>query len=155
MDRFTLSFDSLKAWCQRQNYEFSENAELGQLAIHYQLLGQRTPVMVLPEPARGMVMFVMRQPFVVATERQAAMLEAVNHLNASTYMGAWSLNRERGEVFFRVTVPALDIAYTDAGVLHVARVAVGTSERAAPALRAIALENADPIPTIVAITDQR
>ncbi len=151
-DRFTLSFETLKAWCQRQNYEFSENVELGQLAVHYQLLGQRAPLMILPQPARGMVMFLMRQPYIVPPERRPAMLEAVNQLNASVFMGAWALNRDSGELLFRATVPALDNAYSDAGVLHVARVVVGTSERAAPALRAVALEGADPIQAIATVT---
>ena len=135
MDRFVLSFETLKAWCQRQQYEFSENAELGQLAIHYQLLGEPVPLMVLPQLARGLVLFVMRQPFVVPAERRIAVLEGAGLLNASSFMGASAINRDTGELFFRVSIAALDIGYTDAGMLHVARIVVGTSEKAAPALR--------------------
>jgi hypothetical protein len=142
--RFVLSFDTLKAWAQRQKYEFSENPQLGQLAIHYALLGQPSPLLVLPEPARGMVMFVMKQPFTVPPERRAAVVEAAAMLNSTSFMGAWVLNPNTGDLVFRVTVAALDIGYTDAGVLHVARVVVGTSERAAPALKAVALDGVAP-----------
>jgi hypothetical protein len=66
-------------------------------------------------------------------------------------MGAWALNREFGELYFRVTLPVVDIQYTDAGVLYAAQVVLGTSEKAAPALRAIALDGAEPIKTISAV----
>jgi hypothetical protein len=144
MIRFTLDFDSLKAWCGRQQYDFRENPELGQLAILYALLGEPAPLLILPQPARGMVMFVMRQPFAVPAERRAALLEAVTLLNSTSFMGAWIVNRQTGELYFRVTVPALDTEYSDEGLVHVARVVVGTSEKAAAGLRAVALEGAAP-----------
>jgi len=148
---FVLSFESLREWCQRQGYEFAENVELGQLAIHHQLLGEPAPLMILPQPPRGMVMFVMRQPFVVPEDRRAAMVEAAGLLNSMTVMGAWVQNPENREVYFRVTVPALDIQYTDAGVLHVARIVVSTSERAAAALQSVALHGAEPAAAIAAL----
>ncbi len=151
VERFVLSFDMLKAWCVRQKYTFSENEKAGQLAVHYQLLGQPAPLMILPEPSRGMVVFAMKQPFTVPAERRAAIVDAASILDATSFMGAWVLNRDSGELIFRVTVPALDIGYTDTGVLHVARVVVGTAERAAPALRAIALEGADPANVVSAL----
>jgi len=150
-DRFVLSFETLKAWCQRQSYQFSENVELGQLAIHYQLLGHPAPLVVLPQVQRGMVMLVMKQPFSVPVDRRDAISDAANRLNATLLMGAWALNRDTGELFFRATVPALDVGYTDQGLLHVARIVVGTSERAATAMRAVALEAADPEKAISAI----
>jgi len=62
---FVLSFENLKAWCGRQHYEIGENAELGQLAIHYTLLGQRAPLLIMPHDSRGMIMFAMKQPYAV------------------------------------------------------------------------------------------
>lgn len=150
-ERFLLSFENVKAWCQRNKYEFSENAELGQLAIHYLLLAERAPLMIIPHTNRGMVMFVMKQPFTVPAERRAAITDAAGILNAIQLMGAWALNRDTGELFFRVTLPALDTGYTDQVLLHVSRIVVGTSEMAAAALRSIALEGAEPVKTIAAI----
>jgi hypothetical protein len=147
---FVLSFENLKAWCVRQSYQFSENAQLQQLAIHYQLLGQPAPLMVIPQLDRGMLMFVMAQPFKVPEERRLDVMRAAALLNAQTFMGAWVINTQTGELFFRVTIPALDTQYSDQVVLHVARVAVGTSEKVAPALKAIALDGADPVSSLQA-----
>ena len=72
-------------------------------------------------------------------------------LNSTSLMGAWTANRETGEIFFRVTVVALDIGYTDHGLLHAARVVVGTSEKAAPPLRSVALDGAEPSKAISAL----
>src|SRR5258706_7386283 len=110
---FVLSFDTLKAWCERQQYQFSENAQLGQLAIHYQLFGQPAPLLVLPQKDRGMVMLVMKQPFAVPAERRPDVARATVLLNATTFMGAWVVNSQTGELFFRVSVPALDTQYSD------------------------------------------
>lgn len=150
--RFVLSFENVKAWCARQGYEFRANDEAGQLAINYQLLGQQAPLLFLPQPSRGMVMLVMRQPFAVSPERRAAVLDACARLNVTSFMGAWVLNQETGELFFRITIPALDIAYTDQALVHCARIVVGTSEKAAPAFKSIALDGADPAKAISAIT---
>lgn len=147
-DLFVLSFETLKAWCERQGYQFSENPQLKQLAIHYQLLGQPSPVMILPQPERGMVMFVMKQPFAVPAERRQAVIMSCARLNATTYMGAWVVNSETGELFFRCSVPALDTQYSDQSMLHVARIVVGTSEKVAPALKAVALDGADPLQSL-------
>jgi len=149
--RFVLSYENLKAWCERQKYEYRANDELGQLAVNYALLGQPSPLMILPHLSRGMVMLAMRQPYEVPADRRAAIVEATAILNSTSLMGAWTVNRETGEVFFRVTVAALDIGYTDQGLLHVARVVVGTSEKAAPALRSVALDGADPSKAISAL----
>jgi len=43
------------------------------------------------------------------------------------------------------------IGYTDQGVLQISRIVVGTSELAAPALRSIALDGAEPVKAISAI----
>jgi hypothetical protein len=91
-----------------------------------------------------MVLFAMEMPFRAPPERHAALFEAIALLNANAYMGAWVLNTETGELFFRVTVPSLDTQYSDSGLLHVARVVVGTCERVAAGLRGVALEGAAP-----------
>ena len=148
VSRFVLSYENLKAWCDRQSYEYRANDEVGQIAINYALLGQPSPLMVLPHLSRGMVMFAMRQPYSVPADRRPAILEATSMLNSTSLMGAWTANRETGEIFFRVTVVALDVGYTDQGLLHAARVVVGTSEKAAPPLRAVALDGAEPTKAI-------
>jgi hypothetical protein len=149
--RFTLSFENLKTLCQRNKIAFSEDSKRGHLALHQTLLGQAAPIMLLPQLNPNMLVIVMRQPYDVPPDRQAAIAEAAALLNAASPMGTWALNREFGELYFRVTLPVVDIQYTDAGVLFVARLVFSTSERAAPALRAIALDGADPDKTISSV----
>lgn len=150
--RFALTYDQLKAWCARQGYRVRANDQAGQIAIEYALLGQNAPLLLLPLVERGMVMLVMRLPFMVPASRVDAMVDACNRLNVTSFMGAWALNRTTGELFFRATVPSLDNAYSDAGFLHAARVVVGTAERAAPALKTIALDGAAPDVALAALT---
>jgi hypothetical protein len=149
--RFTLSFENLKAWCLRNQYSFSEDAKRGHLALPHQLLGQPTPIMLLPQRNGNSLAIVMRQPYEVPQARYAAIIEAITLLHANAVMGTWVLNREFGELYFRVTLPVSDIQYTDAGVLYTAQVVLRTSEEAGQALRAIALDGAEPIKTMSAV----
>lgn len=150
---FALSFDAVRAWCERQKYTFRANAESQQLAIDYAILGQPAPLMVMPHFQRGMLMFLMRLPFPVPADKQAVALDAAARLNATILMGAWIVNRETGELLFRVTIPALDTQYSDDSLLHVARVCVGSAEKAAPILRSIILDGADPATAIAALAN--
>ncbi len=148
--RFSLTFEHLVAWCDRQQYTYRSNVELRQLAIDYTILGQPAPLLLLPQPDRGMLMLLVRLPVVVPAGRRMALIDATSQLNGTSYMGTWVVNRDTGEVLFRVTLPALDNAYSDAGLLHAARVVVGTVERLAATLKAIAVDGADPTAALAA-----
>ncbi len=150
---FALSFDALRGWCERQKYTFRANAEQQQLAIDYTILGQPAPLLVIPHFPRGMLMFLMRMPFTVPVDKVEAALDAAARINSTILMGAWVVNRETGEVLFRVTIPALDTQYSDDSLLHSARVCVGSAERAAPVLRSIILDGADAAPAIAALAN--
>jgi len=152
-DRFELDGASLEAWCDRQGYTYQ--AADGQLIVEYAVLGLPAPLVVLPQLDRGMVMLLMRQPYAVPAARFVAVTQAATTLNARSFMGAWVLNDEKAELYFRVTLVALDTRYSDDSLLHAARVVVGTSELAAPALRAIALDGAEPGPTLAAFQPGR
>ena len=141
--RFVLSFQSLVSWCERHEYEFQANDELEQIAIRYGLMETSTPLMIIPQWDSGMVVFAMRQPYQVPEDRVAAILAATNRLNSMSFMGAWSVNIDSRELFFRVAIPVQEIQYTDNGVLAVARAVVGNSETATPTLHAIAIEGTD------------
>lgn len=152
-NHFELDGASLEAWCDRQGYMY--RAVNGQVIVEYAVLGLPAPLIFLPQLDRGMVMLVMRQPYAVPAARFVAVTQAANTLNASSFMGAWVLNDEKAELYFRVTVAALDTRYTDESLLHVARVVVGSSEVAAPVLRAIALDGAEPGAAIAAFQRDR
>jgi hypothetical protein len=125
---FVLSFDNLKSFCDRQRFTFKINEELGQLAVLYRILGQDAPIIIIPRPERGMLTLAVVLPFAVPLARYPFVVEALARLNAAAYMGTWVLNFDKGEIYFRVTLPALDNLYTDEGLFLAARVVVSTSE---------------------------
>ncbi len=140
-ERFELTFANLKAWCVRNDYDHQANEELEQIALIYRLMDKLTPLMLIPQP--GIVVFAMRQPYQIPPDRVAAVLQATNRLNALSFLGAWSVNEESRELFFRVAAIVDSIHYTDSSVLALAQAAVGNSEKAMSTLHAIAIENAD------------
>jgi hypothetical protein len=83
-------------------------------------------------------------PFVVKTDRFDAITTALSTLNVRSYMGAWILNPERGEVYFRVTLPTLETEFTDDALRFVARVVLSSAEAMAQPLYSIALDEANP-----------
>jgi hypothetical protein len=141
--RFVLTFASLVDWCEHNEYEFQANDEREQIAIRYGLMEKSTPLMIIPQWENGVVVFAMRQPYQVPTDRVDALLTATNRLNSMSFMGAWSMNADTRELFFRAALPVENIHYTHDGVLAVARAVVGHSEAATPTLHAIAMEGAD------------
>ncbi len=59
-------------------------------------------------------------------------------------MGTWVLNTDKSEVYFRVTLPALDNEWTDDSLLFAARVVVSTAEQFAADLLRIASDSPTP-----------
>lgn len=138
MAKLTLTYENIQAWCDRQGFKYLTNPQAGQLAVLYRILEHDAPLQILPYPDRGMVTFAMSLPFAVPAERYPFVKEALTQLNSRSYMGAWVLNPDKGEIYFRVTLPALDNEYSDQGLFFACRVVVSSSEGAAPALFRIA-----------------
>lgn len=138
MAGYLLNYQNLKAFCERQQFRFLQNEERGQLAVVYPLLEHEALLQILPFLDRNMVTLAMTLPFVVPPSQFALMSEALTQLNARTYMGTWVLNSDKGEVYFRVTLPALDNEWTDDAVLFAARIVVSTAEEFAAALFRVA-----------------
>ncbi len=138
MAGYLLNYQNLKAFCERQQFRFLQNEERGQLAVVYPLLEHEALLQILPFLDRNMVTLAMTLPFVVPASKFALVSEALTKLNARTYMGTWVLNSDKGEVYFRVTLPALDNEWTDDSVLFAARIVVSTAEEFAAALFRIA-----------------
>ncbi len=138
MASYLLNYQNLKAFCERQNFRFLQNDERGQLAVVYPILGKDALLQLLPFSDRNMVTLAMAMPFLVPSTRFQAVSDALTRLNARTYMGTWVLNIDKAEVYFRVTLPALDNLWTDDSVLFAARMVVSTAEQFAGDLLRIA-----------------
>jgi hypothetical protein len=102
------------------------------------------PLLFIPRPERDMLTVAITLPFVAPPERFPVLTVALATLNVRSYMGAWILNPERGEVYFRVTLPTLETDFSDDALRFVARVVLSSAEAMAQPLFAIAHEGASP-----------
>ena len=73
----------------------------------------------------------------VPPARRAELARACNLLNARTFLGAWVLNMEAGELYFRHTVLTAGVLFEDAGVRALLQVVVGTVELHVDRLQAV------------------
>jgi len=144
MGSFSLSYNTVKAWAERLRLPFRANDEAGQIAVRCRLLDSDVPLLFIPRPERDMLTVAITLPFVAPTERFAPLSTALATLNVRSYMGAWILNPERGEVYFRVTLPTLETGFSDDALRFVARVVLSSAEAMAQPLFAISHEGASP-----------
>jgi hypothetical protein len=91
-----------------------------------------------------MYMFALALPFAVPPQRAEAVALSTALLNSQTLMGAWVLNTDKGEAFFRVTQPTLGLQLTDETLGFLLRVVASTVEQFAAALYRVAQEGAAP-----------
>ena len=144
MSSFALSYTSVKAWAERLRLPFRASEEAGQIAVRCRLLDSDVPLLFIPRPERDMLTVAITLPFVVKSERFAAVTTALSTLNVRSYMGAWILNPERGEVYFRITLPANEVEYGDEALRFVASIVVSSADAMAKALFAVAQQGAPP-----------
>ncbi|MEZ4315933.1 MAG: YbjN domain-containing protein [Myxococcota bacterium] len=124
---YTLDYDTLCGFCERQGLTFFTNEELQQLAIP----SPERPgwaVRIVPRPDRGMVTLAYPLPGRIPGDRLDDLVVAANLLNARTFLGAWVVNHEAAEMYFRQTVLTQGVAYTDASVRELVQLVVGTAE---------------------------
>lgn len=143
MELFALTLDGMKAWCERKKLRYMVNEQLGQLAIP-RPVDPPQAIRVIPRPERGMMTFAVPLPFAVPKDRHVAMDQALALVNSASYMGAWVLNHQRDEAYFRVTVPTRGVGYEDGAVEYLLQIVIGSVDRITPGLRAVALEGAPP-----------
>ncbi len=142
MGSFSLSYNTVKAWAERLRLPFRANDEAAQIAVRCRLLDSDVPLLFIPRPERDMLTVAITLPFVAPTERYPALTTALATLNVRSYMGAWILNPERGEVYFRVTLPTVETTFSDEALRFVARVVLSSAEAMAQPLFAISHEGA-------------
>lgn len=142
MSGFVLNYANIKSWAERLGLGFRYSDEAGQIAVMCRLLDVDVPLVFIPRLERGMLTMAVTLPFLVPADRFVIVGEALALLNARSYMGAWILNMDKGEIYFRITVPALDVSYSDQALRFVAGVVASSAEAMAGALRAIACQGA-------------
>lgn len=143
MDGFVLTLDAFRAWCDRNSVQYLYNEKLGQIGIP-RPNDPNNLLRVIPRPNRGMLTFAYALPVAVPQEAYDRVRTAAMLSNSATFMGAWVLNHGKGELYFRVSVPVANVAYTDASVRYLLQVVIGTVEATSDKMKAVALEGADP-----------
>ena len=128
MSGFVLNYANIKSWAERLGLGFRYSDEAGQIAVMCRLLDVDVPLVFIPRLERGMLTMAVTLPFLVPADRFVVVGEALALLNARSYMGAWILNGDKGEIYFRVTVPALDVSYSDQALRFVAGVVASSAE---------------------------
>jgi hypothetical protein len=142
MSGFVLNYANIKGWAERLGLGFRYSDEAGQIAVVCRLLDIDTPLVFIPRPERGMLTMAVTLPFQVPSERFPVVGEALTLLNARSFMGAWILNMDKGEIYFRITVPALDVSYSDQALRFVAGVVASSAEAMVGVLHAVACQGA-------------
>jgi hypothetical protein len=59
-------------------------------------------------------------------------------------MGAWILNSDKGEIYFRITLPAMELEYSDETLRFFASLVVSSAEAMAKLLYTVAHKGASP-----------
>ncbi len=143
MAGFVLNYANVKSWAEQVfGKQFRYNDEAAQLALPHTLLEAQAWLVFIPRPERGMMTMALTLPFGVPEERFAEVGEALTLLNARSYIGAWVLNMDTGQISYRITVPALDVSYTDQALRFVASIVTSSAETMARPLQAVACEGA-------------
>lgn len=140
-DAYPLDLAAVRGFCERNGVPYVVNDELGQLAIPRPDRPQWA-VRVVPRPERGMLTVAYPLPGRIPEERIPALQAAAGLLNARTYMGAWVLNTDTGELYFRVTTLTDHVLYDDESLKQLLQVVIGTVERMVPKLDRV-LKGAD------------
>jgi hypothetical protein len=146
--RFQLTYGNLKSWATRLEARLGVpcrySDEVQQLAVRAWVMDTAVALVLIPRPERGMLTLAVTLPFAVPSERHAAISESLTILNARSFMGAWILNTEKAEIYFRITVPAKDLEYSDETLHFVASLVESSAEAMAKPLYAVAHQGATP-----------
>ena len=126
-NRYPLDYDALKDFCERQGLAIFVNEELKQLAIP---LPDRDgfALRLVPRTDRGMLTVAFPLPGTIPEDRLEELARAANLLNSRTFLGAWVVNAESQEMYFRQTVHTEGVLYTDHAVRELLQTVIGTAD---------------------------
>ena len=122
---FKLSLKTLKTFCDRNEIQYLENEQLGQIGIPTPL-GQGIMIRVIPQEERNMVTLALPIPLQVPPNLIQEVARATSLANSGLFMGAWVLNHAKGELYFRISLPVQGVSFNDEALLFSLNVIVGT-----------------------------
>jgi hypothetical protein len=122
---FTLDLDSFVDYCERNAIGYVVNEALGQVALP-RPDAEGWALRFVPRPERGLATVAFPFPGRIPRERVAEMARGANLLNARTYLGAWVVNLEARELYFRQSVGTVGVQFDDRGLRELLQVVVGS-----------------------------
>lgn len=125
---YALDLAAVRAFCDRNGVPYVTNDELGQIAIP-RPDRPAWAVRIVPRPERGMLTVAYPLPGRIPADRVPALQAAAGLLNARTFMGAWVLNTDSGELYFRYTMLTDHVLYDDESLRLTIQVVIGSVER--------------------------
>jgi hypothetical protein len=131
-----LDYDGIQAFCERTGLAHLKNPELQQVAIP-RPMREGFAVRVVPRPERNMCTFAYPLPIQLPLDRLDAFEAAANRMNGRTFLGAWVVNRDTREIYFRQTVFLKGATHTDESVEEILKLVVGTVEIMLPKLNEV------------------
>ena len=137
MEAAAVGLDAVKQWCTANEFAYQEGANEHQILI-VQDPQHDVPIHVLGFEDRELLTFAMFLPIVIPELRLDAVRLATSALNSDTFLGAWALKPETGEVFFRVTLPTLGFSMGEGALDFLFGILLGTVSSSADGLHQVA-----------------
>lgn len=137
MEPYALDLEAVRSFCDRSGIAHHVDESLGQIAIP-RASDPAWALRIVPRPERGMLTVAYPLPGRMPPERLPAIVEAVGLLNSRTFMGAWVLNGDSGELYFRQTVLTEGAWFDDRALGQLLRLVALTVEQAVGRLDRVA-----------------
>ncbi len=132
-----VGLDAVKQWCTANEFSYQEGASEHQIMI-VQDPKHEVPIHVVGFDDRDLLTFAMFLPMIIPELRLNSVRLAISALNSDTFLGAWALKPETGEVFFRVTLPTLGFSMGEGALDFLFGILVGTVSSSADGLHQVA-----------------
>ncbi len=136
MGDVAIGLDAVKQWCTARGFAYRSNGEHQILIV--QDPEKEVPIHVVGFEDRDLLTFAMFLPMTIPEEQMDSVRLAISALNSDTFLGAWALKPETGEVFFRVTLPTLGFSMGEGSLDFMVGILVGTVSSAADGLHQVA-----------------
>lgn len=124
---FPLDLEAFVGFCERNAIAYVVNDALQQVSVP-RPESDGWALRFIPRPERGMATIAYPLPGQIPPDRLAELARAANLLNARTYLGAWVVNDEAAELYFRQSVGTEGVLFDDHGVRQLLQTVIGSVE---------------------------
>lgn len=124
---FPLDLEAFVGFCERNAISYVVNDALQQVSVP-RPDAEGWAVRFVPRPERSMATIAYPLPGRIPADRLPELARAANLLNARTYLGAWVVNADAAELYFRQSVGTEGVLFDDHGVRQLLQTVIGSVE---------------------------